>query len=174
MERLSVSRKYQVTLGENSPRNSIVIASPVWYTKRKTVYPVNIAHIAIAVMRSNSNSNTGDEPFIFEVEVGENTVAAGDKFSGHPNVGMNFTALDPALDNDDIVSSFVDVDTTGTVINNLATNKYTAEGSFTSGTATAFNVTSTSTSTATTIKQKCHIRICTMTMMTGEEENKGE
>jgi len=117
---------FQVTLGENSPRNPIVIASPVWYTEKKTAYPLDIAHLAIAVERSNI-----DEPSMFRVQVGTSTsLALGGRLSGHPNVGMNFIALDPALDNDNIVSGFVDVDTTGTVINNLATNKYTAVGIF--------------------------------------------
>ena len=71
----------------------------------------------------------------FEVEVGATTrMAAGDKLSGHPNASMNSIALHPVLDNDKIVSCYADVDTTGTIINNLATNKFIAEGRFTSGT----------------------------------------
>lgn len=100
--------QFEVTLlGEGSggnksrPNLPIVIATPIWFTDYKTKYPSDISFIGIAVVRPDYHNQ-------FTVQVGTYRTDSG-KTYGHTNVGMNFMALDPNLDNRNIITGFVDI-----------------------------------------------------------------
>jgi hypothetical protein len=100
--------------------NPIVIACPQWYTNGGTEYPLDIAHLGLAVERSGGRSG-----YEFSVQAGTYVEGFNGKESGR-NLGMNFIALDPSLDNDNIKFGFVDVNEDGLVIGQPTTNKYSA------------------------------------------------
>ena len=79
---------------EERPSDPIVIATPHWYTDNETRYPVDIAHLGLAVIRARFEN-------MFTISAG--TFAEG--FNGElvsRNIGMNFLAIDPDLEDDNI------------------------------------------------------------------------
>lgn len=77
--------------GKNIPRNPVVILFPQWYTKGLSVFPTNLADISVAIQR-----DTNDDERTFHVRKSEK------------QLGVNFIAIDPSLENENIVFGTVE------------------------------------------------------------------
>ena len=128
-----VGSENSVDTNKEMPSNPVVIASPNWYSKGGSQYPLDLAHIAIAVKRASSDKNAGQGHSSFDVEAGTWARRGGTHSLSGRNLGFNFMAIDPNLDDEHIRFGFVDVDddqvADGNVITNTTRWAATMEGS---------------------------------------------
>jgi len=78
---------------EDSPSNPIVIASPAWYTNGQSRYPLDIAHVSLAVYKDSGEKNF--------------TISAGTSSFTSRNLGFNFLAINPDYKDENIMFGFV-------------------------------------------------------------------
>lgn len=90
--------KFKVkTLNGSSDLLPVIMAMPHWYT-RKAIYPVNIAEISVAIEVSEQMWQN-DRSFV--VHAGSN------KYSSGRQLGFDFIALDPNIDDKNLVYGYV-------------------------------------------------------------------